>query len=290
MILDHFISKAKYKDANIGICLDDTDYHTNKIFYAAVKFFQEFKSFLLRLHVFGPKNSIDLVLNNPSFEKYKSHFVLIESNNPAQDVFEHLRNFKINAIVRGSISASKFLNVLKNSLGVSEINRLALMETLNGAQFFFGPVGIDEANTIETKKEFIMNAIAQMESIKIKPKISVLSGGRTGDLGRDENVDKTIHDAMEIVEIFQKETPIIEISHSEILIENAIKGNFNLIIAPDGISGNLIYRTLVHLGGGHAYGAIYMNIDKTIIDTSRVGNMDEIYGALILALALVSEF
>jgi len=60
----------------------------------------------------------------------------------------------------------------------------------------------------------------------------------------------------------------------------------NLIIAPDGISGNLIYRTLVHLGGGKAYGAIYMGIDKTIIDTSRVGNHSEFYGALVLALAL----
>jgi putative methanogen marker protein 4 len=290
MILDHYISKAKFKDANIGICLDDTDYHTNKIFYAAVKFFQEFKSLLLKVHVFGPKISIDLIKNNPSFKKYESHFVLIESNDPARDIFDHLKNFKINAIVRGSIGASKFLNVLKNSLEISEINRLALLETFNGAQFFFGPVGIDEANTFETKKKFITNTIAQLESIKIKPKISVLSGGRTGDIGRDANVDDTINNAIKIVDHVQNEVPEVKISHDEILIENAIKNNSNLIIAPDGISGNLIYRTLVHLGGGHAYGAIYMNIDKTIIDTSRVGNMDEIYGALILALALVSEF
>ncbi|MFX1345221.1 MAG: phosphotransacetylase, partial [Promethearchaeota archaeon] len=60
----------------------------------------------------------------------------------------------------------------------------------------------------------------------------------------------------------------------------------NIIIAPDGISGNLIYRTLVHLGGGKAYGAIYMNLEKVIIDTSRVGELSEIQGALLLALSL----
>ena len=51
MILDKFISKAKYKDANIGICLNNTEYNTNKIFYAAVKFLQEFKSVLLKSRI-----------------------------------------------------------------------------------------------------------------------------------------------------------------------------------------------------------------------------------------------
>ena len=84
----------------------------------------------------------------------------------------------------------------------------------------------------------------------------------------------------------KKKYPNIHITHDEILIENAIANKSNLIIAPDGISGNLIYRTLVHLGGGKAYGAIYMGLEKIIIDTSRVGGLSEIQGALILALAL----
>ncbi len=69
------------------------------------------------------------------------------------------------------------------------------------------------------------------------------------------------------------------------MIEKAIENKSNLILAPNGISGNLIYRTLVHLGGGKAYGAIYMGIDYNIIDTSRVGDFSEIYGGFILALA-----
>ncbi|MEJ2279092.1 MAG: phosphate acyltransferase [Candidatus Lokiarchaeota archaeon] len=97
-----------------------------------------------------------------------------------------------------------------------------------------------------------------------------------------------MNEADKVVQYFKENDPKLLISHDQILIEDAIDNKANLIIAPDGISGNLIYRTLVHLGGGKAYGAIYMNIDRTIIDTSRVGNLSEINGALLLALALTS--
>ena len=93
-------------------------------------------------------------------------------------------------------------------------------------------------------------------------------------------------DNQELVDIFKLEHPKLEINHNEILIEKAIINKSNLVIAPNGISGNLIYRTLVHLGGGKAYGAIYMGIGHIIIDTSRVGVFSEIYGGFIFALAL----
>ncbi len=127
-----------------------------------------------------------------------------------------------------------------------------------------------------------------MRILEIHPKISILSGGRFSDVGRDAKVDKSLREAEEIVKIFKENYSNLKISHDEILIEKAIKNKSNLIIAPDGISGNLIYRTLVHLGGGKAFGAIYMgNFKKIIIDTSRVGDTSEIFGALILAQALI---
>ena len=169
---------------------------------------------------------------------------------------------------------------------ISEVNRLALLETYDGFQFFYGPVGIDECNDIDSKIMFVNKAIHELQSLNIEPKISILSGGRLSDIGRDPKVDKTINIADEIVEHIRKENPNLRINHDEILIENAIYNKSNLIIAPDGISGNLIYRTLVYLGGGKAYGAIYMDLDQVIIDTSRAGNLSEIHGALIIALAL----
>ncbi len=187
------------------------------------------------------------------------------------------------------MSSSKFLVNLKKHFNISEINRLALLETFDNIQFFYGPVGIDECNTIEQKILFVEKAIKQLTALKINSKVSILSGGRLGDISRDPRVDDSINIAEEVLKSLSLEFPNVIITHDEILIENAIHNKANIIIAPDGISGNLIYRTLVHLGGGKAYGAIYMDVEPIIIDTSRVGDLSEIYGALTLALALAPK-
>nr|HML26066.1 methyltransferase [Methanomethylovorans sp.] len=45
----------------------------------------------------------------------------------------------------------------------------------------------------------------------------------------------------------------------------------NFLIAPDGISGNLIFRTLVFLGCGDGMGAPILMDKYVFVDTSRVG-------------------
>lgn len=281
-LLQQFESMANGKCKNIGIGLGDSELHNQKILNESVNFLKKYQS---SLYLFGDKSALSKIQNRYQ-SNMKLKFFFIESNNSEQKIFEYLVSNKINAVIRGSISSTKFLQNLNKYLNINTIYRLALLETYKGHQFFFGPVGIDECNTIENKVEFLENAIKQFNLLEIKPNISILSGGRRGDLGRDEMIDKSIRDADRVVSILKDKNHELSITHHEILIENAIENKSNLIIAPNGISGNLIYRTLVHLGGGKAYGAIYMNIKKVIIDTSRVGEPSEIQGALLLALAL----
>lgn len=284
-ILEIFSSIGKLKKSSIGIGLGQEKEHNIKILKASIEFLDEFDS---NISFFGNENAIAHVKNSKNYNENLNNLDLIKSNDPEREIINFLNNGVINAVVRGSLGSSKFLKNVKEQFNVFEINRLALLETYDGSQFFYGPIGIDECNSIENKINFVNKAIKELESLNIKPKISILSGGRLGDVGRDSQVDKTINMAQEIVNFFKKENQYLEINHDAILIENAIHKKSNIIIAPDGVSGNLIYRTLVHLGGGKAYGAIYMDMDKTIIDTSRVGKFSEIKGALILALALAS--
>ncbi|TET61618.1 MAG: methyltransferase [Promethearchaeota archaeon] len=283
MILQKFEEAAKEKKSNIGIGLGDSEYHNNKILKASLNFLETQNS---SVFIFGKKSSVNKIREQMQISNIKLQLKFIECQEPEKSIFEYLLNKSINSIVRGSISSTKFLKNLKICLNSREINRLALLETYNNYQFFYGPVGIDECNNLEKKIKFLELAVRELNEINIIPKISVLSGGRISDTGRDAKVDKTIQDANKIVEIMRKRFVNITITHDEILIEKAIENKSNLIIAPDGISGNLIYRTLVHLGGGKAYGAIYMGLKHTIIDTSRVGDFSEIHGALLLALAL----
>ncbi len=282
-ILQQFKFMAEGKNAKIGIGLGISEFHNKKILNASIDFLEKNDS---KIYLFGDKTSLNDIRVLESYERNKSNLSLVESPIPYENIFQFLRDKKINAIVRGSLNSNKFLQNLKQFLNVREVNRLALLETVNGHQFYYGPVGIDECNNFKKKVIFVKNAIIELKSLSIIPNISILSGGRKDDLGRDSKVDESIKIASKVVKSIKEENPDLLIRHDEIMIESAIEKRSNLIIAPDGIAGNLIYRTLVHLGGGKAYGAIYMGLDQTIVDTSRVGEYSEIYGALLLALAL----
>ena len=52
-------------------------------------------------------------------------------------------------------------------------------------------------------------------------------------------------------------------------MEDAI-AEAGIIIAPEGITGNIMFRTLHFVGGAQALGAPVVNSDKVFVDTSRV--------------------
>jgi len=282
-ILEKFYQRTKGIEAKIGIGLGDSEVHNNKILKAVISILElKCNSFFF----FGSRKSIDQISNNKLFSENKEIITLVDSDEPTSEILNYLKTNQISSVVRGNLGSTKFLLGLQSVLNIQEVNRLALLETFTGYQFFFGPVGIDECNDFDSKVIFINKAIKEIKALNLEPKVSILSGGRIGDIGRNRKVDRSIEEAQKVVDHFREKSSSLTIEHSEILIENAIAKKSNLIIAPDGITGNLIYRTLVHLGGGKAYGAIYMDIDRAIVDTSRVGDISEIRGALILAQSL----
>ena len=286
-ILEKFYQRTKGIETKIGIGLGDSEVHNDKILKAAISALEpKLKSFFF----FGSRKSIDHIANNKLFSKNKEIITLVESDEPTSEILNYLKTNQISCVVRGNLGSTKFLLGLQSILNISEINRLALLETFTGYQFFFGPVGIDECNDFDSKIIFVNKAIKEIKALNLEPKVSILSGGRIGDIGRNPKVDSSIEEAQKVVDHFRDKFSSQMIEHSEILIENAIAKKSNLIIAPDGITGNLIYRTLVHLGGGKAYGAVYLDIDRAIVDTSRVGDISEIRGALILAQSLSSRY
>jgi len=285
-ILEKFYQRAKDIEAKIGIGLGDSEVHNNKILQAVISTLEQKSN---SIFFFGSRKSIDQISNNKLFINNNESITLVKSDEPTSEILNFLKTEQISSVVRGNLGSTKFLLGLQSILNILEINRLALLETFTGYQFFFGPVGIDECNDLGSKTIFVNKAIKEIKALNLEPRISILSGGRIGDIGRNPMVDNSIEEAQKVVDHFKDKYPSLMIEHSEILIENAIAKKSNLIIAPDGISGNLIYRTLVHLGGGKAYGAIYMDIDHAIVDTSRVGDISEIRGALILAQSLSSR-
>ncbi|MFW9881416.1 MAG: hypothetical protein ACFFG0_50775, partial [Candidatus Thorarchaeota archaeon] len=187
-ILQKFEEMAEGKSRSIGIGVGTSEFHNRKILLAILNFLEEHSS---KIYIFGREESLNYI-GEQITSKHKSNIFLIHSEVPENEIFRLLLNNTINCVIRGSLSSSKFLENLKKQLKTDLINRLALLETVDGHQFFYGPVGIDECNNVEEKIEFLENAIKELKLLNIKPNISVLSGGRLGDVGRDKNIDLSI--------------------------------------------------------------------------------------------------
>ncbi|HZD43985.1 MAG TPA: methanogenesis marker protein Mmp4/MtxX [Methanomicrobiales archaeon] len=186
---------------------------------------------------------------------------------------------RIQAAVRGTLPANSTLRLLKEKSGATHLSRIALLESADGTRFLLAPVGVDEGWTVQSKLEFIEKGRSIAKRFGLPERVAVLSGGRYGDIGRSDAVDRSLADAELVARLSGAE-------HREILIEDAI-GECGLIIAPDGITGNLIFRTLVFLGGGKGHGAPVVNIDKIFVDTSRAS--PDYRNALLLAIALAKN-
>jgi putative methanogen marker protein 4 len=212
---------------------------------------------------------------------------IIDSRNIEKDLIGLLKSASVDAVVRGSCDASKAIKEISKQLQPQKIGRVALLETASGQEFFLAPVGIDEGNSTYEKVFLIREGIKLVRRMGIEPSVAVLSGGRKSDLGRHKNVDRTIREAKEIMDIIRGDE-FSKIKNYNILVEDAIVGGANFVIAPDGITGNLMFRTLAFLGDGKAYGAPIVGMDKVFVDTSRAESAEEYAVALTMAGALAS--
>jgi putative methanogen marker protein 4 len=202
---------------------------------------------------------------------------ILESDAPETALVADVMSGAIDAAVRGTLPANATLQVLKTAAGVTHLERVALLETAGGKKFFLAPVGIDEGWTVVEKLSLIKKGRLIARRFGLPDKVGILSGGRLGDVGRHAIVDRSIADAELIARLGDG-------VHCEILIEEAV-ASCGLVIAPDGISGNLIFRTLTFLGAGYAHGAPVVNIDKIFVDTSRAS--PDYTNALLLAASLL---
>ncbi|MGZ4944939.1 MAG: methanogenesis marker protein Mmp4/MtxX, partial [Halobacteriota archaeon] len=206
---------------------------------------------------------------------------VVLTSEPERELVAMLVDGTIDAAVRGTISARKTLQELKQQTGAGQVCRSALLSTPDGQQFFLLPVGIDEGVSMLERARLVVKTAELLSALGVVPTVGVLSGGRSEDKGRTEAVDATLASAEVLTN--QLQNIGIATTNYSILIEDAVKSS-NILVAPDGIIGNLIFRTLVFLGGGKGHGAPFFGIPHTFVDTSRSGAA--FADAILIACAL----
>ncbi len=191
-------------------------------------------------------------------------------------MLDALSSGRLHAAVRGSIPSSSFLDELRSRRGALELRRVALLSLPCGRPFLLGPVGIDEGYTLGQMEELAGDCRLFCSLLGWEPRIAVLSAGRAEDAGRGAHIAGSIDRGESLASRSE------DVRHYHITIEEALRWA-NCVIAPDGVAGNLIYRTLVHLGSGSSLGALYFPLGLRLADTSRNGTADEYLGAIALA-------
>ncbi len=198
---------------------------------------------------------------------------------PWKELVRLLAEGEIDGAVRGNLPAGRTMRALAEQFGV-RVRRLALLE-VSGWAFLLGPVGIDEGETASDRLELLLGGAGFLQGMGVKAKAAVLSGGRMEDKGRCERVDRSLLEGELIAA--QAEEAGVEAKHRGILIESC-RGD-DIVIAPEGVSGNLIFRTLLLLCGAQSYGAPVL-MDRVFVDSSRArGGFD---GPVMLASCMVA--
>lgn len=201
----------------------------------------------------------------------------IASKEPWKELAGLLAKGEIDGAVRGNLPAGRTMRAVTEQFGV-RVRRLALLE-LSGWAFLLGPVGIDEGESVADRLQLLRGAAGFLQGMGIAAKAAVLSGGRMEDRGRCERVDRSLAEG-ELIALRAQDTGL-DARHKGILIESC-RGD-DIIIAPEGVSGNLIFRTLLLLCKAQSYGAPVL-MDRVFVDSSRArGGFD---GPVMLASAM----
>jgi putative methanogen marker protein 4 len=182
------------------------------------------------------------------------------------DLTHALKHGEIDVAVRGTLSSSKVLQQLKDEFNLKEVMRVVIIEDLRGRRFLLAPVGIDEGNDYQSRLRLVKNTVEYFSRLGWTLKIAVLSKGRSEDANRGAAIKASLDEGEMLAGDLKSDG--MNAKHYAILIEDAVK-DCDLVIAPDGVTGNLIFRSLHFVGGAKAFGAPVVNLDKVFVDTSR---------------------
>ncbi|MBC7120985.1 MAG: methanogenesis marker protein Mmp4/MtxX [Candidatus Methanosuratus sp.] len=205
----------------------------------------------------------------------------IISPSPWEDLVSVLKEDIVDSAVRGNLSSRKVAPSLRGAFGCKNLCRASLLE-VDGKLVMLAPVGIDEGDTRADMLDVVSGCMHFASKLGISFRVAVISGGRLEDKGRSPKVDRMLEEADQLVGILKSRG--VEAMNFGVEIERAIDEGFTLALAPDGVFGNLIFRSLVLVGKIQSYGACATALPKVFIDTSR--SKSSYLLPLILASAL----
>lgn len=208
----------------------------------------------------------------------------LERFDTPRDLVHALRDGRVDAAVRGTLPSSEVLSELRQAFGLASVMRVALLADRTGRPFMLAPVGIDEGRDMFERMKLALAARDYFGRLDWTLSVGVLSKGRMEDAERGPDIRTSLDEGEELAS--ELVAAGIDARHYAILVERAVAER-DLVISPDGVSGNLMFRTLHLVGGCEAFGAPVVNMGRVFVDTTRA--KADFSDAVVLAAGLAQS-
>lgn len=224
------------------------------------------------------KKYADIVLVGPGVIAKIYGFKKIISDNPEKILPELLVKGEFDGIIRGTIDDFKTYENYQDLVGKEKTEgliELALLEDFHGRQFFLSDGSNPLGWTKEEKTKSCEGIIEFIKKLGAKPKIGAITGVRHETYKRRKDIrdgiigilNKTYEDAEEMVKYFIQKG--IEAKNYAIELNAAVEDGCNIIVPPNGMVGNQIFRALCLIGGGKILTCSRANLPHPYEDNSR---------------------
>jgi len=177
-----------------------------------------------------------------------------------------LKEGAVDAAVRGDLSSRTLVPLLRSEFKCKNLCRVTVLD-VGGRLVMLAPVGIEEGDSLKDLVTIAGHCKCLAKTLGIPYKIAVLSGGRIEDKGRSKKVDRMLSTSALLTRTLRKKG--MDAENFGIELERAVEGDVTLLLAPDGILGNFIFRSLVLVANVESFGAYAAALPKVYVDTSR---------------------
>lgn len=187
----------------------------------------------------------------------------------AEALLRALETGVLQAGIRGTLPAEAVVRALAKHRWGHRVQRGALLEPRAGQGVFLGPVGITEGRGASARARFGLQAASKLSDhglLTEPPLVAVLSLGRPEDAPRGARIARSLKESARVVELLQRRG--LDAFHAGVQLEDVIF-DADIVVAPDGASGNLAFRALHLAGGMRSFGGILLGSPLAFVDTSR---------------------
>jgi len=229
-------------------------------------------------------------------------YSIIETDNEeetAKRAVQAVRDGKADLLMKGKVSTAILLKaVLSEKMVFSKgklLSHLAVLEAPDGHILGITDGGMNISPNLEQKRVILESAVGAFSALGIKmPKVAVLAAIEKENPKIPESMDagelSRLQDRGEIQHCIVEGPMALDlaVTPEACRLKNytgKIQGDADILLAPDISAGNILAKSLVHLGGWRG-GGIVVGAGRPVILLSRSDNAEEKYNSILLAIAL----